>query len=359
MRVVVYFALAVVAFSCSDDDSPTPDSAAGQDAAIDLGRASDAGVGEDQTTLGEAGANDGGPATDGRPADAEHGDSSARANEAGAADGTIDGWVATNQPACNGRIYACSDGVDNDGDQLVDARDPECVGPCDNDEGSFATGISGDNVDGCKQDCFFDGNSGQGEGCEWNLKCDPQNPGANLPKSCPYDPDFKNCPGPQPQRCIDACRPFAPNGCDCFGCCEVFSGGQTFVVYLGSGPSCTADTPQNCAPCTQSSDCVNPCGECELCLGRTVDDLPTHCFSPPSGDGGAGLRDGGLDAGISGDGGARGGGDGGTISGDSGVSADSRTQPYCGDPNLTACFTNNDCTDQRYCLNGCCISGVH
>ena len=68
---------------------------------------------------------------------------------------------------------ACSDGIDNDGDGLIDYNDPECVGPLDNDEGSFATGIPGDNVDPCKQDCFFDGNSGLGDdGCEWQLKCD-------------------------------------------------------------------------------------------------------------------------------------------------------------------------------------------
>ena len=35
--------------------------------------------------------------------------------------------------------------------------------PLDNDESSFATGIPGDNMDACKQDCFFDGNSGMGD----------------------------------------------------------------------------------------------------------------------------------------------------------------------------------------------------
>ena len=40
----------------------------------------------------------------------------------------------------------CSDGKDNDGDGKVDYNDPECVGPLDNDEGSFATGIPGDNM---------------------------------------------------------------------------------------------------------------------------------------------------------------------------------------------------------------------
>ena len=99
-------------------------------------------------------------------------------------------------------IPQCSNCLDDDGDGLADWQDPECAVPLDNDEGSFATGISGDNVDACKQDCFFDGNSGQGDdGCNWNLKCDAKNPGG---AGCPYDASFKNCPA-QSQKCIDTC----------------------------------------------------------------------------------------------------------------------------------------------------------
>src|SRR5204862_6504074 len=92
---------------------------------------------------------------------------------------------------CKVNPSACTDGKDNDGDGLIDAADPECVGPCDNDEGTFATGIPGDNIDACKQDCFFDGNSGMGDdGCEWNLKCDPANPGLHASRSCPYEQNY-------------------------------------------------------------------------------------------------------------------------------------------------------------------------
>ncbi len=28
--------------------------------------------------------------------------------------------------------------------------------------------------------------------------------------------------------------------------------------------------PENCFSCTQGSSCLNPCGECELCLGKTI-----------------------------------------------------------------------------------------
>ena len=82
----------------------------------------------------------------------------------------------------------CSDGIDNDGDGLIDSADPECTGPADNDESSFATGIPGDNMDACKQDCFFDGNSGMGDdGCQWQLECDPRSTNTR----CPLQPELR------------------------------------------------------------------------------------------------------------------------------------------------------------------------
>jgi hypothetical protein len=172
----------------------------------------------------------------------------------------------------------CSDGIDNDGDGLIDSADPECTGSADNDEGSFATGIPGDNVDACKQDCFFDGNSGMGDdGCQWQLQCDP------LIKtgSCTYDPsyvakhaDLCSTTASQSQKCIDNCRKYVPNGCDCFGCCAV--PGSTTAVRLSS--TCTekdlAD-PTKCSPCTQVTQCMNTCGRCELCVGKTT--VPADC----------------------------------------------------------------------------------
>ena len=119
----------------------------------------------------------------------------------------------------------CSDGIDNDGDGKIDYDDPECVGPLDNDESSFATGIPGDNMDACKQDCFFDGNSGAGDdGCNWQLKCDPQ----SVEPKCPYDQQYAtqhanecSVSASQSQTCVDKCRKLVPNGCDCFGCCLI------------------------------------------------------------------------------------------------------------------------------------------
>ena len=119
----------------------------------------------------------------------------------------------------------CSDGIDNDGDGKIDYDDPECVGPLDNDESSFATGIPGDNMDACKQDCFFDGNSGAGDDdCNWQLKCDPQ----SVEPKCPYDQQYAtqhanecSVSASQSQTCVDKCRKLVPNGCDCFGCCLI------------------------------------------------------------------------------------------------------------------------------------------
>jgi hypothetical protein len=189
----------------------------------------------------------------------------------------------------------CSDGKDNDMDGLIDVSDPECVGGSDNDEGTYATGIPGDNMDACKQDCFFDGNSGAGDdGCDWQLKCDPLSKNAK----CPYDMSFatsheKECSFSmsQSQRCIDTCRKYVPNGCDCFGCCVV--PGAPTPIHLD--PTCTAKDfgdPTKCSPCTQVTQCQNTCERCELCIGKTT--VPADCGR----DGGAPPDGGGSDGGV-------------------------------------------------------------
>jgi hypothetical protein len=186
----------------------------------------------------------------------------------------------------------CSDGIDNDGDGKIDYNDPECVGPLDNDEGTFATGIPGDNIDLCKQDCFFDGNSGMGDdGCLWQLKCDPLTTNA----SCPYDQAYAtqhasecSLSSSQSQTCIDKCRKLVPNGCDCFGCCVV-PGASTPIRLV---PTCTSkdfNDPTKCPACTQVTQCMVPCGTCEYCIGKTT--LPAECttdggtpYTCPSGE---------------------------------------------------------------------------
>ena len=45
------------------------------------------------------------------------------------------------------------------------------------------------------------------------------------------------------------------------------------------------DDETACPRCVKTTDCNNDCGECELCPGKTVDDLPDSCTPPPP-DGG-------------------------------------------------------------------------
>jgi hypothetical protein len=197
----------------------------------------------------------------------------------GSGDGSTGGVNdPTNPLDCGGKIYACGNGEDDDGDGKVDLDDPECTGPCDDDEGSFQTGLPGDNVD-CKQDCFFDGISGQGDdGCNWDLKCDPENPGANV--GCEYTGgnNCENIPEQDPG-CIEFCGQYTPPGCDCFGCCQVDVGdGTTVNIFLNSGPDCSLANLDGCQPCTfQGEECGNPCepGTCEVCFGE--DELPEGC----------------------------------------------------------------------------------
>jgi cysteine-rich repeat protein len=203
---------------------------------------------------------------------------------------------------CGNAFYQCGDEADNDMDGFVDMDDPECITPCDDNEGSFKTDLPGQNND-CKSDCYFDSNSGGGEdGCEWNLKCDPENSGAEI--GCEYDPNLM-CELEMPPECLEFCVPLVPNGCDCFGCCEI--NGQ--FVYL-DGANCTLDDLDSCNSCTFYENCNNPCMPelCELCFGQDPEDLPEECGG----------------------------------------------EPDC-PPELDPCLTDADCAEGLFCLTGCCI----
>ena len=240
----------------------------------------------------------------------------------------------------NGVPCACSDGIDNDGDGVIDGFDTECTGPFDDDEGSFATGISGDNMDPKWQDCFFDGNSGAGDdGCRYRTECLT----GELPMS---DPDCIVS-----QDCIDFCQKFTPSGCDCFGCCEVRdSQGVVYNVVIGSSCSDeTLDDPTRCQTCTPSTQCVNTCGECELCLGKTIEDLPASCSMTPIGE----------DMGTTNPGSDMGGMTGSDMGGTNPGSDMGTTNPgYTCDEGRAYCSANDDCDDGSgkswYCGQGCC-----
>jgi len=207
----------------------------------------------------------------------------------------------------------CSDCMDNDGDTRIDGFDPECSGPLDRLEDSFATGIPGDNIDATMQDCFFDGNSGGGnDGCNQHVCCLLQ--AANQMQCGLLAPDADEskyvkaeCYKPWgnvdvPMKCQDNCGKLTPPGCDCFGCCTVCdaNGCRDVVTNPAVSPACndmnitdpgpdgndnTGDEP--CKRCAKSdcgmTDCAydgvscTPCpGQCDA-LGNCNPPLPSSC----------------------------------------------------------------------------------
>jgi hypothetical protein len=213
---------------------------------------------------------------------------------------------------------ACADGEDNDGDGVSDGFDTECTGPADNDEDSFATGISGDNMDPKWQDCFFDGNSGAGDDdCRYHTDCLTGVKEAG-------DPDCTVS-----QQCLDFCGARTPNGCDCFGCCTIRAAdGSDLNVVISE--QCQEENLDECTTCTPSTQCGNECGECELCPGKTVADLPDSCSNPPDGGTAGAGGSGGNDAGPPPPG-------------------------YTCDNGAVICAEQDDCPSTAYyCSFGCC-----
>jgi hypothetical protein len=235
------------------------------------------------------------------------------------------------QVLCGSGPCACSNGKDDDMDGVSDLADPECVSSWDNDEGSFATGIPGDNRDEACQDCFFDGNSGSG------------NDGCYLPTSCLSKGDNSSGHGrcsscEQSAKCTNFCKPYTPNGCDCFGCCTVRLGdGKNVSVMLGNGCNIDGNNVTGCSACVPNDSCRNECGKCELCPGKTVADLPDECFQSPPG-----------------------GGDAGTSSGDAGTGSDAGTSEppppvYTCEDGATVCGAGlPSCGTGYSCEFGCC-----
>jgi hypothetical protein len=191
---------------------------------------------------------------------------------------------------CGKRLAACGDCDDNDGDGLVDMNDPDCIGPCQTGEDTFANLQPGQGHGSCTLDCYFDQDNGIGnDDCEWSHKCDELSVPPDYPPEgmgCAYNPDEKfprggTCTSPQSDKCVSVCGPLTPNGCDCFGCCKA-PGAET-AVFIGSvdeagKPTCDSahlNDKTRCKPCTQVESCVNSCKNCELCFGKRA--LPPSC----------------------------------------------------------------------------------
>jgi hypothetical protein len=212
---------------------------------------------------------------------------------------------------CNNKLCECNNGIDDDNDSTIDGFDPECTGPFDDDESSFATGKSevGKNI--C-QDCFFDNNSGHGDdGCQYHSDCLLGNsPSAIASSECPTDCTVTD-------QCIDTCLPRTPNGCDCFGCCEVTKEDKSRITVriVETCSLAVIDDPDACPRCVQSQDCRNECGLCELCPGKPIEALPGLCKDK--------LEETGT-----------------------GYSCDQGEQ---------VCSATIPCKDNEYCYQGCCL----
>jgi hypothetical protein len=130
------------------------------------------------------------------------------------------------------------------------------------------------------------------------------------------------------QQCLDFCIARTPSGCDCFGCCSITKDdGSTVDVVIGA--DCQEDDLDACQQCVKSADCNNECGECELCPGRGVEDLPASCNAPPP-DGGTPTPDGGE------------------------PTPDGGTPQYQCDDGRQICAAQSDCPVTHYCFLGCC-----
>jgi hypothetical protein len=199
-----------------------------------------------------------------------------------------DGGGICNTAPCVSKVYQCGNCLDDDGDGLIDSRDPDCLGPCHNDEDSFDIGIQAAKGGNCDTlECYYDTNAGRGnDECVSSFRCDPLDPYATLcPTNLTY-PDPNYCPATQSSVCINTCQAITPNGCDCFGCCSVtLADAGTVDIFLGSEDSnattvpCTLEEANNtsaCRACTKNVSCGKGCGRCQLCLGKT--ELPADCF---------------------------------------------------------------------------------
>jgi hypothetical protein len=293
-------------FGCSDDDKPDDPGMVSNNAGS--GGEGESGAGEGSVQAGGGGDEPVGGEGD-EPAGGESGGSAGMGNEPS---GIIDDWTIPEELLlCGGLACACGDGIDNDSDGVADGFDLECQGPNDNDEGSFATGISGDNRDPKWQDCFFDGNSGAGDDdCRYHVECVTGEKAADDVDCVVSD------------TCLDFCAPRTPNGCDCFGCCALERDGEQ--VYVAITEECDEEDLDSCVTCTPSTQCGNACGECELCPGKTVADLPASCFESDPGEG-----------------------QGGT-----GGSAPS---PVSCDDGGAVCSSTADCPVGSYCAYACCV----
>jgi hypothetical protein len=143
---------------------------------------------EGTTSTSSAPSSDGGEAPSTGHATTEAGSTMGSTTSTTSSDSTSTGDVGTSSDAvlpdvptcdpvpCGGAIGQCNDREDNDGDGLVDLDDPECTGPCDDDEGSFQFDMGDMNECEGAPTCTSQGECTCGEVCQLGC-CRPEPPG--------------------------------------------------------------------------------------------------------------------------------------------------------------------------------------
>ena len=180
------------------------------------------------------------------------------------------------QHACDGQVYACGNCVDDDMDGAIDLADVECVTPCDDREDVFADGLGGGG--GCRVSCAFNAEqNAQHDVCRWDLRCDPESPGA---PTCEYNQNFGGCPNSQADACLNECQ--TPPGCDCFGCCTVSDGDVERDVLVTA--ACDLANFDQCPTCTKVPECNVPCAMDSCgCFGDAGQPAMEPCNCPGGG----------------------------------------------------------------------------
>jgi hypothetical protein len=215
------------------------------------------GCSRDTLLVTSRGVAEAGPPDAGLLEDAGLGDASFQVSDAGLA-------------LCGKHVCACSNQEDDDLDRFADGFDDECTGAFDDDEASLGTG--GIKIGNAQcANCFFGGHPGLSEDpCRISVSCLQGGLPQRVPASCSTcDPSTE---------CVDSCLARTPNGCDCFGCCEVrLQNGSVVKVMLAAECSIEGNLVQGCQACVPNEACFNECGPCELCPGKTLADLPDEC----------------------------------------------------------------------------------
>lgn len=224
----------------------------------------------------------------------------------GGAGGSAGAPVEIERPCNRYQVADCGNTLDDDDDGLVDAFDPDCLGPCDWSEDSWRDDHPGSYGPRCVVDCFWDSSAGSADdGCPWSHRCDPTSVapwwGPTGDRECAHDPATTR-PGTgltcdemaaaSGRACAERCGPLIPNGCDAFGCCELPPGSGVFRSLGSHGleapvpcSASTIDDPTVCRPCTPVAPSFNPCDPCELCVGGELpDDGCTEAEQCPGGE---------------------------------------------------------------------------